>query len=361
MTASPGPDQSAQVIVVGAGLSGLQAAHGLEQAGISCIVLEARQHAASPVWYHGVDSSHHGRLGSLARKMGVELSAPEAHGSVAFALEINSSFVRVRDNLESLCHRIDINRPARHVPNYGSSTLHELVVSQGGDAAVQAVAESWAQGLFGLSAHHVSALYFLVHCKSAGGVVHLLSALEKEPSPTRERQLHDLCRELASRLRPGSLQLGQSVEAVDQRRRNQCVVSTKSGQVFSSTYVLVADAASHCRSLCFLPDLSDDKQWLRGSVAVTDTHRLCLDCTTCALGSGLHERRASPCLAVPAERLGELERDQWRPEGAVFFAGADTSYVWRGHAEGALTAADRAVDEVLRAMGRVAEVPMSRL
>ncbi|PHH67345.1 hypothetical protein CDD81_111 [Ophiocordyceps australis] len=346
MTARLGPHQSAQVIVVGAGLSGLQAAHCLEQAGISCIVLQAGQDAASPVWYHGLNSSHHGRLGSLARHMGVELSALDANDSFAFGLEANASFVRVRDNLESLCQRIDINRPAQHLPNYGSSTLHELVVSHGGDSALQASAESWAQGLFGLSAHHVSALYFLIYCKSAGGVVQLLSALDREASSTSHRQHHDLCREIASRLRPGSLQLGQSVDTVDQRRGSQCVVSTKSGQVFFSTHVLLAAAASHCRSLCFLPDLSDDKQWLRD----------CLESS-----SALHQHPASSCLAVPAPRLGELQRDQWRPEGALFFAGAETSYVWTGHAEGALTAAHRAVDEVLCAMGRVGQLPTPRL
>lgn len=70
---------------------------------------------------------------------------------------------------------------------------------------------------------------------------------------------------------------------------------------------------------------------------------------------------ASTCLAVPAANLRNLERDQWQPEGSVFFAGAETSYVWRGHVEGALASGRDVAEEVTCALRPASEAMFSRL
>ena len=73
---------SPQVIVVGASLSGLQVAHDLQQAGISCIVLEARNRVGGSfknglrsaqyprVW---VDPVQHPRTWNLVNDLGLEM------------------------------------------------------------------------------------------------------------------------------------------------------------------------------------------------------------------------------------------------------------------------------------------------
>lgn len=50
MQPSSKAQHACQVIVIGAGISGLQAAWDLQQAGISCLVLEARDRVGGKLW-----------------------------------------------------------------------------------------------------------------------------------------------------------------------------------------------------------------------------------------------------------------------------------------------------------------------
>lgn len=330
------------------------------------------------------------------------------------------SFTRVRDNLDELCRRVDVNRPAQMLPNYGVMSVHELVVSHGATPPVQALAAAWTRAIFGLSSRDVGALPFLLHCKCAGGLSQAISDAGARGPWRLSGGTAQLMAELASRLLPGTLWLSHEVEAVDQTSGSVCVVTTALGAVVRCSNVVVACSASHCRDIAFAPELSEDKQWLHGAdpgfvsavrlvydepwwrerglsgrgigldgpvALVTDTSRDSAEegySLTCLVAgepgrelyrlpeSDRHARvvrhaeailggssptpcgvaelgQGAGCLAVPARGLGSLERDQWRPEGAVFFAGADTSLASRGHMEGALAASARATDHILRA------------
>lgn len=46
----PGGSLKVDVVVVGGGLSGLQAAHDVQRAGLSCVVLEARNRVGGKTW-----------------------------------------------------------------------------------------------------------------------------------------------------------------------------------------------------------------------------------------------------------------------------------------------------------------------
>jgi monoamine oxidase len=47
---APGGALTADVVVIGAGLSGLQAAHDVQRQGFSCVVLEARDRVGGKTW-----------------------------------------------------------------------------------------------------------------------------------------------------------------------------------------------------------------------------------------------------------------------------------------------------------------------
>lgn len=55
----------------------------------------------------------------------------------------------------------------------------------------------------------------------------------------------------------------------------------------------------------------------------------------------------APCPVVPISGLQLLDRDHWRPEGCIYFAGTETSSIWKGYMEGALESGSRAASEII--------------
>ncbi|KAJ6442798.1 amine oxidase [Purpureocillium lavendulum] len=431
---SRGTATSAEVIVVGGGLGGLAAAYELQQAGASCLVLERRDCIGG--WTtEDVFREADQRVLELARSLGLRIKRHVADGRDVLGDEDLRSYNRVVENIEQLSQRVDVNRPAQMLPNYGSMSTHELVVSHGATPAVQKLAAAWAHALFGFSARHVGALSFLAHCKCTGGLIQALRGLSSGggrwtlDGDATAGQL--LCAELAARLRPGTIRLEHVVNRVDQTPGSRCLVSTESGNVFQCAKVVLSSAVAQCRDIELVPMLTEDKSWLRDAPAgffaavhlsyeqpwwherglsgwglgvdgpvcvVRDTSRAeeagysltCIvagepgrelwrwaegDRQACVVkhvesifGGDVPAPVAivevepqTPSLAVPAAGLHALERDQWRPEGDVLFAGTETAFVGRGSAEGALAAGSRVADEVIRAICPSSDELLSRL
>ncbi|KAH7155651.1 hypothetical protein B0J13DRAFT_521780 [Dactylonectria estremocensis] len=272
--------RSAEVVVVGAGLGGLNAARELQRAGVSCLVLDARDRLGgclgSGAW---IDDLHHPRAWNLVRSLGVDaveekLKAGKSvvqgaggyeHGSVPnFSEDDRRSYTRVRDNLESLSQRVDINNPTHWLPNFGSMSVHELVVSQGATPVVRKLADGWTAGIFGLDAGDVPALCFLLVCKTAGGFLNAIGQPARAGRRLRFRAGGPaLCDALAERLAPGSVILSQAVRWIDQTPSNKIVLTTLAGEVFQCSRVVLAIPTASYRNTEFSPALGEHKQWMQ--------------------------------------------------------------------------------------------------
>ncbi|KAH7156449.1 hypothetical protein EDB81DRAFT_854562 [Dactylonectria macrodidyma] len=399
-----GPAQvSAEVIVVGAGLGGLNAALELQRAGVSCLVLDARDRLgdcmASGAW---IDDLHHPRAWNLARSL--DGAGAYEHGSVP--------------------NRVDLNNPTLWLSTFGSMSVRELVVSQGATPVIQKLADGWTAGIFGLDAGDVPALYFLLVCKSAGGFLNTIGHPARAGRRLRFRAGGPaLCDALAERLAPGSVILSQAVKWIDQTSSNKC------------SRVAPAIPTASYRNIEFSPALAEHKQWMQefeqpgfytevvvayekpwwrkqglngfaqsvdGPVWETrdssyDADGLSL--LTCIVASNTSRHlwdmfedkrdetllahisdlfsddnpfpdplniiwssvepenwiRHVPCPALPTRYLSDLEQDQWAIENKLHFVGSETSRVWRGHIDGALASGSRGADEVLGALWPVAD------
>ena len=84
------------VVVVGGGLSGLQAAHDIQRAGYSCVILEARDRVGGKTWSQPtkggsvvdvgaawINDSNQSRMFALAKRYDLELIEQNTNGNCA--------------------------------------------------------------------------------------------------------------------------------------------------------------------------------------------------------------------------------------------------------------------------------------
>ncbi|KAF2454475.1 putative mao-B [Lineolata rhizophorae] len=436
-----------QAIVIGAGLSGLQAAHDLQKAGVSCLVLEARDRVGGKTWSmpcaNGravvdlgaawINDVNQPRALALARKLGLEMVeqnikgdcmmegvGPFAYGGIPKLSENEQEdFVKVRDNMEKLCHTIDVQRPWKSQPKFANMSVHDLVVSQGAGPSVRKAASE------------VSALYFLLYCKAGGGFLQMRSDGKGGGQHLRFRKgTQSLSHGLVNALSPLTVRLSQAVLKIEQAATgDRCVVTTQRGDKFPCMKVIISVPTPLYNEIEFSPPLSTDKReltsntslgcygkyilvysqpWWReqgfcglahsledGPVTLTRDTSSDIDdvySLTCFIvgpsGRRLWQSPAverhtrvlrhidaifdqkcpepleifesnwekekyslgAPCPVVPSKCLSILDRDRWGPEGNIHFIGTETSPVWKGYMEGALTSGARGADEVTTAL-----------
>ncbi|KAF4950627.1 hypothetical protein FSARC_13119 [Fusarium sarcochroum] len=453
----PRAKHSAQVIVVGASLSGLQAAYDLQQAGISCLILEARDRiggnsSTGPGNIHSrgswIDPVQQPRAWNLVHDLGLEMTEKTGksvmhgfgaygNGTAPFSDEADRrSYIRVSASIQSLSQGVDLINTTLKKPDYEYMTVQDLVITHGATTAIQKLADSWTAALFGVAACDVAALNFLLVCKIAGGFLNVIDQSSRGHSRMRFRGTPTLCEALAQRLTPGSVMLSQAVRWVDQTSNTECALTTATGDTFECSRVILAVPTSAYRDIELSPPLDGSRQWIQayedpGFYAeivlvydqpwwrekglsgysqstegpIWETHDTSRDADgvyalTCVIAgeSGrelwkidIIERRSmllsylgdvfsmftalpdpiwriepkqgawarsSPCAAVPTDHMGP---GQWEAEDKVHFAGAETSYIWRGHIEGALASGSRASDEVLDALRPVEKLLLARL
>lgn len=206
-TSEPRATRVADVVVVGAGLSGLQAASDLQKAGYSCAVVEAKDRVGGKTLTttveHGSgvldlgaawinDRTHH-KTYALFKQFGLEPIVQRMEGSEVFRMSSEQPAMKSlwpqlpapdaaqRDMFNKVAKSMDMDSQSINIFNASSNThiddisLGEYFRNLGATGFALGFWTAWIHDLTGTDPDDIGLVYWLDFVKSAGGIDSLLS------------------------------------------------------------------------------------------------------------------------------------------------------------------------------------------
>lgn len=306
----PSVNETRDVIIIGAGLAGLSAAHDVLRAGLSCVVLEARDRVGGKTWSTPLDGggivdvgaawindTNQSKVYELAQRYGVDLIEQNTQGNAVlqdskgnctpFAYgelpNVSASILRpcgilanmnmkfdkatqahlaeIRDMCEADCQALDTWRPKD--TTLDSITFEAYLRSRGANEVAISTATVWTRAMLGQDPKDVSALYFLNYCKSGGGLLQMRSDRKHGGQYLRVRQgTQVLSLGLASSLPEGTVRLSSPVHSVIQNT-DQSVKVQAGGAIYAARKVIITVPSPVMKNISFHPKLPPAKQaWI---------------------------------------------------------------------------------------------------
>lgn len=276
------------VIVVGAGFSGLQAARDLQQAGKHVLVLEARERVggrtklgsvagvAVDVGGMWLGQGQH-RLKALAEHYGVARYPTFLDGNTVLSLSGKSGAVPREDftkllslsenlqalwllrRIQKLLDGIDAQNPwvGEKARQLDAQTLESWLRASVKSARLRSLLRVVCASLFCAEASQVSLLFFAVYLKWAGGLEAMISA---EPGGAQHELFHGGVQQIASRMAAelgDAVRLQEPVTAIDSQGTG-VRVQAQSG-AFTAARVIVAIPPTLMHRIAFTPSLPADR------------------------------------------------------------------------------------------------------
>ncbi|KAL4809837.1 hypothetical protein BDV18DRAFT_166589 [Aspergillus unguis] len=291
-----GKSPDVDVVIIGAGLAGLNAALELQKAGVSFVILEARDRVGGKTWSPAIPGDEGGvvdlgaawindvnqqRAYSLARKFGAEFLEQnttgrcvlqDAGGKIStfeygelpkFDTAIAHDVARIRDMVEADCQTLDPVRPRN--AEWDSLTFEAYLKSRGASKEALATATVWTRAMLGHDPRDISALYFLTYCRSGGGLLQMRSDRKGGGQHLRLREgMQSIASGIAKTLPEQSIQLSSPVSSIIQSPSGVEVVTNKS--IFARKAIITVPTPV-LKTITFSPALTPAKKlWAESSI-----------------------------------------------------------------------------------------------
>ncbi|RAK99987.1 flavin monoamine oxidase family protein [Aspergillus ibericus CBS 121593] len=277
MAASDTTTKVYDVVVVGAGLSGLQAAHSIRAAGFSVCVLEATDRVGGKTlsvrssekgindlgaaWINDTNQSE---IYKLHQQYALDGEIQYTHGNNIF--QSPGLLPKVIGILREESASIDLHDPASSpaAKKVDNLTFKDFCVRRAESEHAVLIADAISAALLGVDSHEVSALYALYYFKSGCGIDNLLSDEENGAQYLRTRQgTQTISQKMAAELDPETLFLGKPVTSIDQSRPDGiCLVQTVDTLTFHCRRVIVSVPTTLYQNISFSPPLPQTKSTL---------------------------------------------------------------------------------------------------
>ncbi|XP_033116688.1 amine oxidase [flavin-containing] A-like [Anneissia japonica] len=166
-----------------------------------------------------------------------------------------SSFISKVENMRNVVP-IDDPTKCQHAWDWDKITFEQFRADElYTDAAINAV-DTLVMLEFGVTSREISLLYVLHYLNCCGGWSYLLC--EKEGRARDVKIMggsQTLCEVLANKIKRRKIRLREQVVEIDQRDKEQTLVTTKTGEEYTAKKVVVATSAREADKIEFLPTL----------------------------------------------------------------------------------------------------------
>ncbi|KAM5344476.1 hypothetical protein ACJ41O_013012 [Fusarium nematophilum] len=275
------PRRKVDVVVVGAGFSGLQAAHDIQEAGLSSLVLEARHRIGGRSHTHKLTGRQgHVELGAtwinkntqpkvyaLAVRLGLEMSEQYLEGAsltelpdgtVAENDDMSQAIKDLVRELESGMAVVDIQNPT-DFPRELDISVAEWMDLKGLNPLARAALELVLSASYGQPSTKIGIHYALDHMKGVNGWVGVTTDGPMGGQYMKIRQgTSAIASGLASELAPGSILVESPVKEITQYA-NHALVKTSNGEVIEAKKVIMANPINTYDYIRFTPPLPRGK------------------------------------------------------------------------------------------------------